>query len=207
MNSTKGMYVKLGSILIASIASLVIVACGSGGGQTIPSDQALKPVKGESGWRTNDNGGVTITVPTDWEKTGPIDAKPGRLYAFQTAENSFGTRGGAQLITLEKRKQSAEKMVKALGDEAVAIAGAKEISTKPVKWPGATSAWFLTYVAYPPSNGEVAPHPTEVLVVDFKNGGQAQATVTALREDFAPQEMHKVLGTVTITDKVGAKSS
>ena len=207
MNSTKGKHVKLGSILIASMALLVLAACGSGDGQKIPSDQVLRPTKGESVWKTNDDAGVTIAVPSDWEKTGPVDTKPGQLFAFQTATNSFGTRGGAQIITLDKRKQSAEKMVKALGDEAVAVAGAKEVSTTPIKWPGATSAWFLTYVAYPPSKGDVAPHPTEVLVVDFKSGGQAQATVTALREDFAPQKMHEVLGTVTITDKVGTKSS
>lgn len=207
MTPTKGTNVKLGSIIVAAIALVVLSACGSSEGQPIPADQVLKPAKGESGWKATDVDGVTITVPTAWDKTGPVDAKPGELYAFQTATNSFGTRGGAQLITLDARRQSAEKMVKALGDQAVAVAGAKDVTTTPLKWPGATSAWYLSYVAYPPKDGKTAPHPTQVLVVDFAKTGQAQATVTALQEDFDKQKMHTILGTLSITDSAGAKSS
>lgn len=197
---------KLGSIFVGLAALLALSACGSSG-DAIPSDQALQPTKGDSAWRATDVDGVTIRTPSAWDKMGPIDARPGQLYTFQTPINSFGTHGGAQLVTLDKRKQSAAKMVKALGDEAVAVAGAKQVTTTPVKWPGATSAWYLTYVAYPPHNGATAPHPTQVLVVDFAKVGQAQATVTALKEDFDPQKMHDILATVTITDKAGTKSS
>jgi hypothetical protein len=199
--------VKLGSIFVGLAALLALSACGSSGDQSVPSDQALQPTKGDSAWPVTDVDGVTINTPSGWDKTGPIDAMPGQLFTFQTPTNSFGTRGGAQLVTLDKRKQSAEKMVKALADEAVAIAGAKQITSTPVKWPGASSAWYLTYVAYPPHNGATAPHPTQVLVVDFAKTGQAQATVTALKEDFSPQHMHAILGTVEITDKAGTKSS
>ena len=79
-------------------------------------------------------------------------------------------------------------------------------STK-VIWPGAEAAWLLTYVAYPPSGGKVAAHPTEVLVLDLEGGAQAQATVTALKADFEPQKLHSVLETVAVTDSVGGKKS
>lgn len=206
--TTKGTRVRLVSIIAMALAMATMTGCGSSDGVKVPSDQALQPAKGDSAWSTKDVRGVTISVPSDWKKIGPLPVgEDGEQYAFQTDENSFGTRGGAQLLTLDKRNQSAEKMVIALRDEAVAVAGAKQISTKAVKWPGATSAWYLTYVAYPPNKGKTAPHPTEVLVVDFEGGGQAQATVTALEEDFAPQKLHTILGTVKVTDSAGATTS
>lgn len=103
-------------------------------------------------------------------------------------------------MTLDNYQHKAADLVENITSEARAVAGAKEITETQLVWPGADDAWLVTYVAYPPSNGEIAPHPTEVLVLDLPGGGQAQATVTALDDDFEPQHMHEILGTVTITE-------
>lgn len=58
-------------------------------------------------------------------------------------------------------------------------------------------------MAQVPSKGETAPHPTEVLVVDLRSGGQAQATVTAIEADFEPQKMREVLQTLEILKGAG----
>ena len=208
MTSPKGNSVKLGFITAAALVMFVLTACGSGAERDVPKDQALQPNAGETSWTTNDVKGVKISVPPKWQRTGPIT--PGRgaeMFTFQTEKNSFGTQGGAQLVILEKYQHKAADLVENITSEAQAIAGAKKITESHVIWPGADDAWLITYVAYPPSNGEVAPHPTEVLVLDLPDGGQAQATVTALERDFGPQQMHEVLGTVTITDEVGTAQS
>lgn len=206
--STKGTTVKLGFIAATALAMFALTACGSGGNVDVPKDQALKPAAGKSAWATTDVRGVTISVPKTWQKTGPVaQGVDGELFMFQTEENSFGTRGGAQLLTIDKREKKAADLVANVTSEARAVAGAKEITKTQVIWPGADDAWLITYVAYPPSNGEVAAHPTEVLLLDLPKGAQAQATVTALKEDFGPQDMRAVLGTVTVTDKVGPQES
>lgn len=187
---------------ILAFALLALVACGSGNGeQAVPGNQVIKPSAADSAWTTTSVDGVEISVPTTWQKTGPITPGPGaEMFTFQTETNSFGTRGGAQLMTLDNYQHKAADLVENITSEARAVAGAKEITETQLVWPGADDAWLVTYVAYPPSNGEVAPHPTEVLVLDLPGGGQAQATVTSLDEDFEPQHMHEILGTVTITE-------
>lgn len=208
MTSTKGTPVKLGFIAATALAMFALTACGSAGKADVPKDQALKPAVGKSAWATTEVSGVTISVPKSWQRTGPVaQGVGGELFMFQTEENSFGTRGGAQLLTIDKREKKAVDLVTNVTSEAQAVAGAKKITTTHVVWPGAEDAWLVTYVAYPPSNGKVAAHPTEVLLLDLPKGAQAQATVTALEEDFGPQNMHAVLGTVTVTDKVGSKES
>lgn len=184
-----------------ALAALTLTACGSSGGsQAVIPDQPLRPAMAESGWSATEVKGVTVDVPASWQKTGPITPGPGAtMFTFQTGTNRFGTRGGAQLATFDQARQNAHDTVRALRDEAVAVAGAKQITITKVNWPGAEVAWFMTYVAYPPRNGKVAPHPTEVLVADIDGGGQTQVTVTALKADFGPQHMHRVLGTVHIT--------
>ena len=191
---------KLGFITTTALVMFVLTACGSGEQQDVPKDQTLQPNAGETSWTSNDVLGVKISVPPTWQRTGPITPGPGaEMFTFQTAKNSFGTQGGAQLVVLDKYKHKAADLVENITSEAQAVSGAKKITESQVIWPGADDAWLVTYVAYPPSNGEVAPHPTEVLVLDLPDGGQAQATVTALEEDFGPQQMHEVLGTVTMT--------
>lgn len=195
---------------IIALTVLALAACGSNAGKeaTVPDDQAVQPSAGQSDWETTSVLGVDITVPADLEKTGPIS--PGddaQMFTFQTPKNSFGTRGGVQVVTLPKRKKTAEELADTIINQAKATTGATKTSKVKVVWPGAEDAWFITYVAQVPQGGKQAPHPAEVLVADLPNGGQTQATVTTIEEDFAPQKMHEILQTLTITGSAGATKS
>lgn len=199
--------VKLTPVILA-IFLFGLAACGAGNSRDVPADQSLQPSAARTGWAKSDVKGVTISVPTTWQKTGPITPGSGaELFTFQTERNTFGTRGGAQLLTLDTYTHKAADLVANITSEAQAVAGAKEITSTQIIWPGADDAWLITYVAYPSSNGKVAAHPTEVLVLDLPGGGQAQATVTALKENFGSEHMHDVLETVRITKTAGSKMS
>lgn len=201
--------VRLKTSIIA-LALLALVACGSGNGAEtkVPDDQAIKPNAGESAWKTTSVDGVEITLPGELEKVGPVS--PGAdavMFTFQAPENSFGTRGGVQVVTLPKLKKPAAELADTVVAQARATTGAKRTSKKRIIWPGAKDAWLVTYVAQVPKNGKTAPHPAEVLILDLPGGGQSQATVTALEEDFAPLKMHEILGTLKVTKVVSAKKS
>lgn len=201
--------VRLKTSIIA-LALLALVACGPGNGEKteVPNDQAIKPNAGESAWRTTSVDGVEITLPGDLEKVGPVSPGAGAvMFTFQTKENSFGTRGGVQVVTLPKSKKPAAELADTVVAQAKATIDAQSTSKKHVVWPGAKDAWLVTYVAQVPKNGKKAPHPAEVLILDLPGGGQSQATVTALEEDFAPLKMHEILGTLKVTKVVSTKKS
>lgn len=193
-----------------ALALLALVACGPGDGAKtkVPDDQAIKPNAGESAWKTTKVDGVEITLPGDLEKVGPVSPGDGAvMFLFKTKENSFGTRGGVQVVTLPKSKKPAAELADTVVAQAKATIGAKRSSKKHIVWPGTKDAWLVTYVAQVPKNGKKAPHPAEVLILDLPGGAQSQATVTALEEDFAPQKMHEILSTLKVTKAVGAKKS
>lgn len=200
--------VRLKTVIIA-LALLALVACSSSAGvKKVPDDQTIKPQAGDSAWTTTSIDGVEIAVPGDLEKTGPIS--PGDdavMFTFQTRKNSFGTRGGVQVVTLPKLKKSAIELADTVISQAEATIGATETTKVQVIWPGAKDAWLVTYVAHVPMNGKTAPHPAEVLILDLPGGGQSQATVTALDEDFKSLKMHEILETVKITKTAGSRMS
>jgi hypothetical protein len=194
---------------IIAFALLALVACGPGDGEEtkVPDDQAVKPHAGESAWKTTNVDGVEITLPGDLEKKGPVSpGKDAVMFTFQTPENSFGTRGGVQVVTLPKSTKPAAKVADTVVTQTRAI-GATNGTKKHIVWPGAKDAWLVTYVAQVPKNGKTAPHPAEVMILDLPGGGQTQATVTALEEDFASQKMHEILSTLKVTKAVGDKKS
>lgn len=200
--------VKLKSSIIA-ITLLVLVACGSSDMEmSVPDNQVIKPAEGDKSWETTDVIGVEISVPADWEKSGPtspgLDAEQ---FMFQTTKNSFGTRGGVQLTTLPTLKDSAKNLVRTIEAQVVATVGATQFTSEQIVWPGAKDAWYITYVTHLQNDDKFAPHPAEVLVVDLAGGGQSQVTVTALDEDFEPQRMHEILQTLTITKGAGGSES
>ena len=200
--------VRLKTAIIA-LALLALVACSSSAGvKKVPDDQTVKPQAGDSAWTTTSIDGVEIAVPGDLEKTGPIS--PGDdavMFTFQTTKNSFGTRGGVQVVTLPKLKKSAKELADTVISQAEATIGATQTKKVHIVWPGAKDAWFVTYVAQVPNGGKTAPHPAEVLIMDLPGGGQTQATVTALEQDFASQKMHKILQSLKITKTAGSQNS
>lgn len=205
----RGTTVRLRTLTIAVALAAVLTACASDDGEeSVPENRVAQPQDGDASWSATSVLGVEISVPEDWKKVGPISPGDGaEMYTFQTPVNSFGTRGGVQLLTLPTLKRPAEDLVSNITSEARATAGATEITTEQVEWPGATDAWFVTFVAAVPREGETAPHPTEVLVLDLPDGGQTQVTVTALDEDFESQQLHEILQTVTISGGAGGTES
>lgn len=165
----------------------------------VPSDQVIVPAKAPDDWQSATIDGLSISAPADWEKTGPVAVENGNRVQFKSAASSFGTRGGAQLAVLSDPPSSAERLAKATASEAKATVGADDVKTVEVVWPGASSAWYVSFTADVPREGTTAPHPTASLFLDLPSGAQAQATVTALGTDAAARHLEAALASVTVT--------
>lgn len=195
--------------VIVALALSTVVACGSSGTNenAVPDGQIIKPASGNKSWETTNVNGVKISVPSEWETTGPsplVDDAVG--YQFQTAVNDFGTRGFAQVTVLPKLKTHAKELVKTIANQVRAVVGAKNSKKTHIVWPGAKDAWYLSYVAYPPNKDKkTAPHPSQVIVADLEGGGQTQVTVSALKKDFRSEHIREVLQTLKISESAGEK--
>jgi hypothetical protein len=194
-------------LMIAIAGLALLAACGSGSDadadapKEVPADQVLQPTKADASWTAHVVGVVTLSTPETWEAGDPTDPGQGgkaEQVLIQTPVNTFGTRGGAQVAVLEKRKKPAADLVATIESTSRATIGATDFTSEEIVWPGADDAWLLEYVAQVPHDGKTAPHPTQVLLLDLADGGQAQITVSALADSPDEELLSPVLESVTV---------
>lgn len=164
-----------------AIAVLLLTACGSDG-DDVPGDQPVKPASSvPTGWKTTDLDAVTVATPPDWTKqetqalTKTVDSTTWR----GTVDAEGNSAAGAEVRVISKPQQSARRAARSLAINATAKLQGGAIEPVRITWPGATSAYYLTYEAKVGKPGEEKAYGTRTVVFDLKDGRQVQVTALA----------------------------
>jgi hypothetical protein len=182
-----------------AVLALLLTSCGSDDGD-VPSDQPIKPVSSTpSGWDTTDLDAVTLATPPDWTKqetqklTKTLESTTWRSEPLPDGTSA----SGAEVRVISSPQQPAKRAARALAIDATAQLQGGSIEPVKVSWPGAKSAYYLSYTATTGEAEEEKAFTTRTLVLDLEDGRQVQ--VTSLSGDPATKKLPaQVLGTVTV---------
>jgi hypothetical protein len=118
---------------------------------------------------------------------------------LQGEPNEAGTRAGVQVTAVGAPQKNASEMTDIVTQAIGSVHSVEDVEKREITWPGAESAWFVTFVARLTSvRGEQAAHLSECLILDLADGTQRQVTVTAPVAEFETLRMREILASVSV---------
>jgi len=188
------------SLACMVIALLVLLtACGSGG-DDVPDDQAIKPASTPSGWDRTDLKAVTVAAPPEWEKGATKAATETMdVTTWRHAASGGTSDSGMEVRVISKPQQKAAKAAKALAISAMAGLEASKVEPKKITWPGAETAYLLSYMATLGQDDQKQKFLTRTFVLDLADGQQVQVTALAIEGSSDAKLPEHVLSTVKLT--------
>jgi hypothetical protein len=181
------------------IALLVLSACGSGG-DDVPDDQAIKPASTPSGWTRTDLKAVSVAAPPAWEKGDTKAATETMDVTTWRHPVSGGTSdSGLEVRVISKPQQEAAKAAKALAISAMAGLESGKVEPEKITWPGAKTAYLLSYTAAVGPGEQKQKFLTRTFVLDLADGQQVQVTSLAVDGSADAKLPERVLSTVKLT--------
>jgi len=188
------------TVACMAVALLVLLgACGSGG-DDVPDDQAIKPASTPSGWTRTDLKAVTVAAPPAWEK-GDTKAATETMdvTTWRHAASGGTSDSGLEVRVISKPQQEAAKAAKALAVSAMASLEAGQVEPEKITWPGAKTAYLLSYTATSGPGEQKQKFLTRTFVLDLDDGQQVQVTALAINGSADAKLPQRVLSTVTLT--------
>lgn len=192
--------------VVMVLGALLLSACS--GEESVPSDQVVVPSAAPDDWEQRSLAGVTFSTPVAWQELDLPEAEEGTArVGYADEPGPSGSTGGIVVMVVPDASLSAASQARTFLTNAQNQEQASDGSTEEISWPGAQSAWFVSYVAQVGQGEAAAPHPTRHLVLDLDDGTQVQVTVRAEEGTPAAGLVDAALATVDVTGEIDLPAS
>lgn len=188
---------RLATLVLAGVLASACSDAGEateqrGGGADVPA-----------GWEAATFGEavqIQLAAPGDWEEAASTtdDEVAAEAYGLQSEPNELGTRAAVSVSVIGMPPRDAESEVEGMQARARAVQAGEDFSAEEVDWPGAESAWSLSYRAQVMGDDDLVPHLVRIVVMDLPGGEQVHVAVSAPAEEFDALSLSEVLASVTI---------